>query len=189
MSISRKARAANRAKALDPRPGRKPGATPLRKNNRRFEIAVFRASLLREPTMSHIAAAERAVMFHERNEISAIEKGGLVGLGFEFTGGRGASKTEIVKGRRTTKYNPELKDDARKNRSAKIADEAPKLIEAAQGNRLDCLWLEASARGLLGLLDGLETMNPEKMRYALKILAVIDDEWPRRLARLFQVHS
>jgi hypothetical protein len=190
MSIGRKARANNRALALKPRPGRKPGATPLRKDKRRFEVAVFHALLTWAPTIPHALAAEIAVSFHDSIKISAVEKSGLVGLGFEYSAGRGEiASIRIVKGSVTIKYDPERKTGGRENRRDKILRDAPKLIEEAQGrNRL---WLEVSARGLLGLLDAMTTVdeNPEAMRYALKILAAVDSDWPRLLARLFQTHS
>jgi hypothetical protein len=190
MSVSRKARKAKRERTLKPRPGRKPGTEPLHKDKRRFEITVFYAMRTWAQNMPQVLAAELAVNFRDCIEVAAIEKDGLIGLSFRYTGGRG----EIVRswdagGRRRIEHDPELKTDARKNRRDKILREAPKVIAEAKGK--DRLWLEASMRGLLGVLDAITTVeaDPEVMLYALKVLAVVDSDWPRLLARLVTVHS
>ncbi len=119
MAINRKERQAKRARALTPHRGRKPGPTPLHKQPRRFEIAVFRAIRIWAPTMPEVIAAEIGVNFNDSTEIAWIEKiikgEQFEGLAFNYTGGWGElmQPSRIVNNREIRKFDSKKKSHDR----------------------------------------------------------------------------
>ena len=175
MSVSRKAREANRARALNPRPGRKLGiklgTKPLRESELGREVAVYGMLVRTRLRGSPIHAAEFAAsVFNRSVTVTGIEGG----LRFDYMGGRG----EIVHKSKTTaggglviikhEHDPEMRDDAGKNRRDRILREAPKLIADATGP--DRVWLEVSMQALDGAFNAIALGDEMALRYALTIL-------------------
>jgi hypothetical protein len=178
MSVSRKAREKKRAGAFDRRRGRKPGAVPLRKDKRRWEVAVFGMLTLDGGRLhdSSIHAAEFAAsVFNKSVTVASYYRPASetqeekVGLSFTYTGGRGVivAKTKTGTGIKI-EHDLEDRDDARINRRDKILREAPELIAGATG--ADLIWLQTSMQALDGAFNAIALGDETALRLALTIL-------------------
>jgi hypothetical protein len=187
--MNRKERRAARAKAFDRTPhkrgrklgvpGIKIGATPLRRSEMGPEVAVFGMLVRTRLRGSPIHAAEFAASVFNKSVVVTRIDGGLC---FDYTGGLGEIVNRV--GPIVTKHrqhDPELRDDARKNRRDKILREAPKLIAGATGE--DRVWLEVSMQALDGAFNALALGDDKAMQLALTILKSIG--WRATLKKSF----
>jgi hypothetical protein len=139
-----KARKAARDRAFSRKGGRPPGAVPLRKDARRFEVAMFhmltQTRLRGQPTH---AAEFAAGILH--SSVEALIATANNRISFDFTGGRG-ERVVTMRPDGTTRiwHDSEIRTDAGINRRDKILREARGLIAGATGP--DRVWLEVSAR-------------------------------------------
>ena len=186
-----KARQVKREQAKARRRGRRPGVkigpTPLRNSAMRWEVAVFGMLVRGRLRDSQIHAAEFAAsVFNNSVNVSRIEGG----LCFDYTGGRGAlvqKRKVVVDGVVVVKheYDPEDRDDARRNRRDKILREAPGLIANATG--LDRAWLEVAILTLDALFNAVALGDEVAFRSAWAILESKPLGWPPSAAKLFLI--
>jgi hypothetical protein len=176
-----------RAQVLAGRLGRRPGATPLREAEMRWEVAVF-GMLTRKGGRLHgrsIQAAEFAAsVFNRSGAVASYSEGEEVGPSFAATGGHGAMVTKtIARSGIRIEHDPEERDDARKMWRDKILREAPKLIAGATG--ADLAWLELAMQALDGLFNAIALNDDEALRYAVEVLESPVIGWLARLKNPF----
>ena len=82
-------------------------------------------------------------------------------------------------------YDPEDRDDARRNRRDKILREAPGLIANATG--LDRAWLEVASLTLDALFNAVALGDEVAFRSAWAILESKSLGWPPSAAKLFLI--
>jgi hypothetical protein len=168
--------------------GRGPGATPLRKAEMRWEVAVF-GMLMRKGGRLHgrpMQAAEFAASVFNKSAAVArySDEEEEFGVSFARTEGRGAIVTKtIARSGVSIERDPEERDDARKYRRDKILREAPRLIAGASG--ADLAWLELAMQALDGLFGAIALNDDEALRHAIEVLEQPVVGWLARLKNPF----
>jgi hypothetical protein len=166
--------------------GRRPGATPLREAEMRWEVAVF-GMLTRKGGRLHgrpMQAAEFAASVFNRSVSVARHYGEAEAVGVSLNGDSDAIVTKtIARSGISIERDPEDRDDARKYRRDNILREAPRLIASASG--ADLAWLELAMQALDGLFGAIALNDDEALRHAIGVLESPVIGWLARLKNPF----